>query len=72
MPQLALEFHPLAADEAQAAEQWYRRKERDRSWSFPARTGSSDRTHIRTEIDLVAEREDHRKSYEGHYAKPKR
>jgi hypothetical protein len=37
MPQFAVEFHPLAADEAQAAERWYRERERDRIWSLPAR-----------------------------------
>ena len=26
MPQFAVEFHPLAADEAQAAERWYRER----------------------------------------------
>jgi plasmid stabilization system protein ParE len=26
MPQLAVEFHPLAADEAEAAERWYRER----------------------------------------------
>ena len=26
MPQFTVEFHPLAADEAQAAERWYRER----------------------------------------------
>ena len=26
MPQIAVEFHPLAADEAEAAERWYRER----------------------------------------------
>jgi plasmid stabilization system protein ParE len=34
MPQFAVEFHPLAADEAQAAERWYRERNEIASGRF--------------------------------------
>jgi plasmid stabilization system protein ParE len=34
MPQFAVEFHPLAADEAQAAERWYRERNESASGRF--------------------------------------
>ena len=34
MPQFAVEFHPLAADEAQAAERWYRERNETASGRF--------------------------------------
>ena len=34
MPQFAVEFHPLAADEAEAAERWYRERNETASASF--------------------------------------
>src|SRR5262245_53997826 len=34
MPQVAVEFHPLAADEAQAAERWYRERSETASARF--------------------------------------
>ena len=34
MPQSAVEFHPLAADEAQAAERWYRERNETASGRF--------------------------------------
>ena len=34
MPQFAVEFHPLAADEAQAAERWYRERNETASVRF--------------------------------------
>ena len=34
MPQFAVEFHPLAADEAQAAQRWYRERNETASGRF--------------------------------------
>ena len=34
MPRFAVEFHPLAADEAQAAERWYREQNETASGRF--------------------------------------
>jgi toxin ParE1/3/4 len=34
MPQFAVEFHPLAADEAKAAERWYRERNETASGRF--------------------------------------
>ena len=34
MPRFAVEFHPLAADEAQAAERWYRERNETASGRF--------------------------------------
>ena len=34
MPPFAVEFHPLAADEAQAAERWYRERNETASGQF--------------------------------------
>ena len=34
MPSFAVEFHPLAADEAQAAERWYRERNETASGRF--------------------------------------
>jgi plasmid stabilization system protein ParE len=39
MPQFAVEFHPLAADEAQAAERWYRERNETTSRRFQRELG---------------------------------
>ena len=44
MPQFAVEFHPLAADEAEAAERWYRERNETASGRF------------RRELDRAVER----------------
>jgi toxin ParE1/3/4 len=48
MPQFAVEFHPLAADEAQAAERWYRERNEIASGRFQRELDSA--------IELISER----------------
>jgi toxin ParE1/3/4 len=48
MPQFAVEFHPLAADEAEAAERWYRERNQVASARFQQ---DLDRA-----VDLISER----------------
>ena len=48
MPQVAVEFHPLAADEAAAAERWYR----ERSDTVAARV----RRELDSAVDRIADR----------------
>ena len=47
MPQFAVEFHPLAADEAEAAERWYRERNEPRR---------RFRRELNGVIDLISER----------------
>ena len=48
MPQFAVEFHPLAADGAQAAERWYRERNETASARF--------QREIDRAVDLISER----------------
>ena len=48
MPQFAVEFHPLAADEAGAAERWYRERNETASARF--------RRELDRAVDLICER----------------
>jgi plasmid stabilization system protein ParE len=48
MPQFAVEFHPLAADEAQAAERWYRERNEIASGRF--------QRELHRAIDWISER----------------
>jgi plasmid stabilization system protein ParE len=48
MPQFAVEFHPLAADEAQAAERWYRERNEIASARF--------QRELDRAVDLISER----------------
>ena len=48
MPQFAVEFHPLAADEAEAAERWYRERNETASARF--------RRELDRAVDLISER----------------
>ena len=48
MPQFAVEFHPLAADEAKVAERWYRERNETASARF--------QREIDRAIDLISER----------------
>jgi plasmid stabilization system protein ParE len=48
MPQFAVEFHPLAADEAKAAERWYRERNEIASARFQRELGRA--------VDLISER----------------
>lgn len=48
MPQFAVEFHPLAADEAEAAERWYRERNETASAGF--------RRELDRAVDLICER----------------
>jgi plasmid stabilization system protein ParE len=48
MPQFAVEFHPLAADEAEAAERWYRERNEIASARF-----QRELDHV---IELISER----------------
>jgi plasmid stabilization system protein ParE len=57
MPQFAVEVHPLAADEAEAAERWYR--ERNEMASIRSR-GELDRA-----VDLISERPEAGAPYVG-------
>ena len=48
MPRFAVEFHPLAADEAQAAERWYRERNEGAAGRF--------RRELDSAVDRIAER----------------
>jgi toxin ParE1/3/4 len=48
MPRFAVEFHPLAADEAKAAERWYRERNEIASARF--------QREIDRAVDLISER----------------
>ena len=48
MPQFAVEFHPLAADEAKAAERWYRERNEIASARF--------QRELDRAVDLISER----------------
>jgi toxin ParE1/3/4 len=48
MPQFAIEFHPLAADEAAAAERWYRERNEIASGRF--------QRELDRAVDLMSER----------------
>ena len=48
MSQFAVEFHPLAADEAEAAERWYRERNETASARF--------RSELDRAVDLISER----------------
>lgn len=48
MPRFAVEFHPLAADEAQAAERWYRERNEIASARF--------QREVDRAVDLISER----------------
>jgi toxin ParE1/3/4 len=48
MPLFAVEFHPLAADEAEAAEQWYRERNEIASARF--------QRELDRAVDLISER----------------
>ena len=50
MPPLAVEVHPLAADEAKAAERWYRERNETASARF--------QREIDRAVDLISERPD--------------
>jgi plasmid stabilization system protein ParE len=66
MPQFAVEFHPLAADEAEAAERWYRDRNEITSDRF--------QREISRAIDLISQRPDAGSPYlskhEAHIAAP--
>ena len=55
MPQFAVEFHPLAADEAEAAERWYRERSETASARF--------RRELDRAVDLICERPEVGSSY---------
>lgn len=57
MPQFAVEFHPLAADEAEAAERWYRERNETAAARFQREL---DRV-----VELIAERPDGAPPYIG-------
>jgi plasmid stabilization system protein ParE len=48
MPQFAVEFHPLAADEAEAAERWYRERNETAARRF--------RHELDRAVEFIAER----------------
>ena len=48
MPQFAVEFHPLAADEAEAAERWYRERNEIASARF--------QRELDRAVELISER----------------
>jgi toxin ParE1/3/4 len=48
MPRFAVEFHPLAADEAEAAERWYRERNEIASSRF--------QRELDRAVDLISER----------------
>lgn len=48
MPQFAVEVHPLAADESEAAERWYRERNETASTRF--------RRELDRAVDLISER----------------
>ena len=55
MPQFAVEFHPLAADEAQAAERWYRERNETASGRF--------QRELERAIERISERPETGSSY---------
>ena len=57
MPQFAVEFHPLAAAEAEAAERWYRERNEVASARF--------QRELDRAVGLIAERPDIGSSYLG-------
>jgi toxin ParE1/3/4 len=57
MPHFAVEFHPLAADEAEAAERWYRERNETAAARFQREL---DRV-----VDLIAERPEAAPPYVG-------
>jgi toxin ParE1/3/4 len=48
MPRFAVEFHPVAADEAEAAERWYRERNETASARF--------RRELDRAVDLISQR----------------
>jgi plasmid stabilization system protein ParE len=48
MPHFAVEFHPLAADEAEDAERWYRERNETAAMRF--------RSELDRAVDLIADR----------------
>ena len=48
MPQFAVEFHPLAGDEAKAAERWYRERNETAATRF--------RREVDRAVDLICQR----------------
>jgi toxin ParE1/3/4 len=58
MPQFAVEFHPLAADEAEAAERWYRERNEITSARF--------QRELDRAIDLISERPEAGSPYLSH------
>jgi plasmid stabilization system protein ParE len=57
MPQFAVEVHPLAADEAKAAERWYRERNETAATRF--------RRELDRAVDLILERPEAWPSYLG-------
>ena len=57
MPQFAVEFHPLAADEVQAAESWYRERNETAATRF--------RREVDRAVELIAERPEAAPLYVG-------
>ena len=57
MSQFAVEFHPLAADEAEAAERWYRERNEIASARF--------QRELDRAVDLISERPDTGAPYLG-------
>jgi plasmid stabilization system protein ParE len=57
MPQFAVEVHPLAADEAEAAERWYRERNETAAGRF--------RRELDSAVDRIAERPDAGAPYLG-------
>ena len=55
MPQFAVEFHPLAADEAEAAGRWYRERNETAAARF--------RRELDRAVDLICERPEVGPSY---------
>ena len=55
MPQFAVELHPLAADEAEAAERWYRERNETAAARF--------RRELDRAVDLICERPEVGPSY---------
>ena len=57
MPQFAVEFHPLAADEAEAAERWYRERNDTAAVRF--------RRELDRVVEFIAERPEAAPPYIG-------
>jgi len=57
MPPFAVDFHPLAADEAEAAERWYRNRNETAATRF--------RRELDRAVGLIAERPDAAPPYVG-------